>query len=61
MVKAWFVGGIDDPDLALVQVKIAHTHIKENKLTQLYVMAKAAMTGEKPAPLGESGEVRVQR
>ena len=64
MAKAWFVGGIDDPDLALVQVKIAHAHywdIKENKLTQLYVMAKAAMTGEKPAPLGESGEVRVQR
>ncbi len=58
--EAWFPGGPEDPDLALVAVSIAHAHywdVKENKLTQLFVMAKAALTG-KQARLGESGEVR---
>ncbi|NIM43646.1 MAG: pyridoxamine 5'-phosphate oxidase family protein [Hydrogenophaga sp.] len=57
---AWFPGGPEDPDLVLVAVDIEHAHywdVKENKLTQLMVMAKAALTGEPPR-LGESGEVR---
>lgn len=57
---AWFSGGPEDPDLALVAVAIDHAHywdVKENKLTQLLVMAKAALTGSEPQ-LGESGEVR---
>jgi len=57
--QAWFPGGVDDPDLALVRVTVSHTHywnVSENKLTQLLVMAKAVFTGEKP-DLGESGEV----
>ena len=35
--QVWFPGGVDDPDLAVVQVEISHAHywdIKENKLTQ---------------------------
>jgi len=59
--EAWFPGGPEDPDLALVAVRIQHAHywdVKENKLTQLLVMAKAAMTGKEPR-LGESGEVRM--
>lgn len=57
--QAWFPGGIDDPDLAMVCVTVSHAHywnVKENKLTQLFVMAKAVYNGEKPSALGESGE-----
>jgi general stress protein 26 len=60
--EAWFPKGIDDPDLALVQVKITHAHywdVKASKLTQLYEMAKAVVTGKQPEKLGESGEVRM--
>lgn len=56
--EAWFPGGVNDPDLALVRVTVNHAHywnVRENKLTQLLVMAKAAFTGEKVS-LGESGE-----
>jgi len=56
--QAWFPGGVDDPDLALVRVTVSHAHYwnaSGNKLTQLLVMAKAVFTGEKP-DLGESGE-----
>ncbi|WP_288254447.1 pyridoxamine 5'-phosphate oxidase family protein [uncultured Hydrogenophaga sp.] len=59
-VEAWFPGGPENPDVALVAVDIAHAHywdVKENQLTQFLVMAKAAVTG-KPPRLGESGEVR---
>ena len=58
--QAWFPGGVNDPDLALVRVTVSHAHywnVSENKLTQLFVMAKAVFTGEKPGALGESGEV----
>ena len=58
--QAWFPGGVDDPDLALVCVTVSHAHywnVNENKLTQLFVMAKAVFSGEKPGALGESGEV----
>jgi len=60
--QAWFPGGVDDPDLALVRVTVSHAHywnVTENKLTQLFVMAKAVFSGEKPDSLGESGEVRL--
>jgi len=58
--KAWFKGGVDDPDLALVRVRIEHADwwdVKENKLVQLYKQAEAALTGKAPA-LGEHGRVR---
>jgi general stress protein 26 len=59
-VDAWFHGGIDDPDLALVQVRIAHADywdVKESKLVQLYKLAEGALTGKTPQ-LGEHGQVR---
>jgi general stress protein 26 len=62
MAKAWFPGGVNDPDLALVRVQISHAHywdIKENKLVQLYEMAKAAIGGQRPQHLGRTGEVRM--
>jgi general stress protein 26 len=58
--EAWFKGGVDDPDLALVRVNIEHADywdVKESKLVQLYKMAEAAVTGKQPK-LGEHGHVR---
>lgn len=63
MAEAWFPGGQDDADLALVEVKISHAHywdVKESKLTQLYKMAKAAVTGKPPQRMGQEGEVRME-
>ena len=63
MTEAWFPGGVDDPDVALVEVRITHAHfwdVKANKLTQLYKMAKAAATGKPPTDMGESREVRMR-
>ena len=60
--EAWFPAGVNDPDLALVQVKIIHADywdVKESKVVQLYKMAKAVFTGEKPRDLGEHGEIRL--
>jgi len=61
--EAWFTGGITDPDLALVQVKITHANYwdaKSSKLVQLFAIAKAAFTGKPPKDLGEHGEVRMR-
>ena len=58
--EAWFKGGVDDPDLALVRVRIEHADywdVKENKLVQLYKMAEAAVTGNPPT-MGEHGHIR---
>ena len=62
MAEAWFPGGPTDPALALVEVVPAHVHywdVKENKLVQLFAMAKASVTGAPPSDLGESGEIKV--
>lgn len=59
LTKAWFPGGVKDPDLELVQVKIEHAEfwdIKESKTTQLYKMARAAVSGEVPR-MGEHREL----
>ncbi len=59
--QAWFPGGAEDPDLALVEVKATHAHywdVKENRLTQLLIMAKAAVVGGS-ARMGESGVVHL--
>ena len=61
ITDAWFPGGVNDPNLALVEVTITHAHywdVKEGKLTQLFLMAKASLTGTPPS-LGESAEVRM--
>lgn len=62
MAEAWFPGGVDDPDLALVCVKITHANywdVKESKIVQLYQMARAAVTGKPPTELGEHAEIRM--
>jgi general stress protein 26 len=56
---AWF-NGVDDPDLALVQVRIEHADywdMRDNKLVQLYKRAEAVLSGDRP-PLTEHGRVR---
>lgn len=62
MAQAWFPGGAEDPDLALVQVKITHADywdVKENKVVQLLKMAQAAVTGKPMKTMGEHAEVRM--
>jgi general stress protein 26 len=61
MAKAWFPNGPDDPDLELVEVRIAEAeywNVKENKLLQMIKMGKAAVSGERPKQMGEHQEVR---
>lgn len=63
MNDAWFPGGPDDPDLALVQVRIQHAgywDVKASKLVQVLRMAKAAVTGQPPTDLGEHAELRLR-
>jgi len=63
MAQAWFPGGVDDPDLALVQVRIHEAHywnVKSSKVMQLVHMAKAVITGEQPKGLGEHGEIHMR-
>ena len=51
MVAAWFPNGKDDPHVVLIKVvskTVQYWDIKENKLSQMVQMAKAAMTGSTP-------------
>lgn len=62
LAKAWFPGGATDPDLALLQVSIGHAeywNAKESKMVQLAKMAKAAITGQSPAKIGEHKELNL--
>lgn len=63
IAEAWFPQGVDDPDLALVQVRITHAEFwesKDNKLTQLFKMVSAAVTGKPPKDLGDHGRVNLR-
>jgi general stress protein 26 len=60
--EAWFPGGIDDPDLQLLEVRIDEAEywdVKVSKMTQLYKMAKAAVTGKPPKDMTEHKEIQV--
>ncbi|MDP1739980.1 MAG: pyridoxamine 5'-phosphate oxidase family protein [Polaromonas sp.] len=62
IVKAWFPGGVTDPDLALLEVRISHAeywNAKDSKLTQLFKMAKSAVTGEPPRNMSEHKELNI--
>ena len=59
----WFPGGVNDPDLALIEVQILHARywdMKVNKFTQLYNSAKFVVTGESSPGVGEVGEVHIR-
>lgn len=56
MVSAWYPLGVDDPHVILVKVKIhcaeywdSHT----NKMMNMFSIAKAVITGERPKDVGE--------
>ncbi len=62
LAQAWFPGGPDDPDLALVAVSISHADywdIKSNKAVRIFKIARAAVTGAPPTDLGEHTKVRM--
>lgn len=55
-VAAWFEEGRDDPEVALLEIKVhkgEHWDSKDSKVVQLYEVAKANMT-EKEPDLGEN-------
>ena len=60
MARAWVPGGPTDPNLELVEVRITHAEywsVKESKVTQLFKLATAAVTGHPPV-IGEHREVQ---
>ncbi|MEC5161428.1 MULTISPECIES: pyridoxamine 5'-phosphate oxidase family protein [unclassified Janthinobacterium] len=62
IVKAWFPEGLDDPHLALIKVSIETAEYWDShlsKMAQLYAMAKAAVTGERPQGMGEHAKIDV--
>ncbi|MCZ8256068.1 MAG: pyridoxamine 5'-phosphate oxidase family protein, partial [Polaromonas sp.] len=62
IAKAWFPGGVTDPDLQLLEVKITHAeywNAKDNKLTQLLKMAVSAVSGNPPKGMSEHKELNV--
>lgn len=63
ITEAWFPKGVNDPDLALVQVRITHADYwesKDNKVTQLFKMVSAAVTGKPPKDIGQHGRVNMR-
>ncbi|AKJ31787.1 pyridoxamine 5'-phosphate oxidase family protein [Caldimonas brevitalea] len=60
--EAWFPKGPTDPDVGLLAVHIDHAEywdVEASKMTQLFKMAKAAVTGQRPKDMGDHQEVRV--
>ena len=60
MAKAWFPDGPTDANLALLSVRVRHAEywdVDEAKITQLFKMAKAVVSGEPPRSLGEHKEL----
>ncbi len=62
MAKAWFPDGPNDPNLQILIARVdfaEYWDVKENKLVQLFKMAKSAVTGERPEGMGEHREIRL--
>ena len=62
MVGAWFPGGLDDPDLALIKIEIANAEYwdsSSSKMTQLFAIAKGIFTGQRPTDVGEHVEMKL--
>ena len=56
LVSAWFDGGKEDPHLALIKVHVdtaEYWDTHSSKMTQLYALARSALTGKAPRDLGE--------
>lgn len=62
MVGAWFPGGMDDPDLALICVDMVNAEYwdsSSSKMTQLFAIAKGIFTGQRPTDIGEHVEIKL--
>lgn len=62
LVGAWFKGGLEDPHLALIKVKIQSAEIwdsSSSKMTQFFSVAKAAFTGERPKEAGHHEKLKL--
>lgn len=60
LVAAWFDGGKDDPHLSLIRVHVSSAEYwdtKSSKMTQLYALAKSALTGKAPRDPGEHKKI----
>lgn len=62
-VAAWFPNGVEDPHVVLVRVATQNVHYWDsnaNKMTQVFEMAKAAITGTRPeVEPGEHGSIKL--
>ena len=62
LAKAWFPGGVDDPNLALLKLDVRtadYWDSNHSKMVQFFLMAKAAMTGKSPSDIGTHGKIEV--
>lgn len=53
--RGWFPGGVDDPHLSLIRVRIESAEYWDagsTKMKQLVQIARAAITGRAPVPMG---------
>jgi len=58
LAKAWFPGGVEDPDLALIRLdvhSVEYWDSDHSKMVQMLKMAKAAGTGARPTDIGQHG------
>jgi general stress protein 26 len=56
LARAWYPGGLDDPHLALIRVKIQtaeYWDASASKMKQLVQLAKTAVTGRAPVAMGK--------
>ncbi len=62
MAEAWFPGGVNDPNLQLLQVRIKDAEYwdsKDSKMVQFFKMATAAVTGKPPKNMSEHKELKL--
>jgi general stress protein 26 len=61
--KAWFKGGLEDPDLGLLRVDVEKAEYWDSPhsgVAQLLGFAKAMFTGQRPAKIGEHEKINLQ-
>lgn len=62
-LAAWFPGGVDDPDIALIRVEVIDAQYWEassSKLVQLFGVLKAMATGDRSVAAGENEKLEVR-
>lgn len=61
MIKAWFPGGVDDPEICLLQIKTDEVHYWDTENSKMVQVLKAAVSivAGKPLVEGVHGELNV--